>query len=157
MNIPTPSSFHLRGFRPQGTAEAGSFTATLMMDRHVVAELKGCVDTRPATAGAGGREVRELEVTPLLPHFWSEFHALHGQDEEETIRAVMEMADAAYHARRLQVMSLRHTAFRLKGDAPGRFRYLRGQPYSAEMEGRLRMTFGRRIETIYRRDPGLTH
>lgn len=153
MNTSRIPSFTLRAFRYSGDSDHdSSFSATLAMGTRAIARINGAL-------GAGG----EIEVEPLDDFYWGEFRRVanqtveareQGQSESPESALILEMADEQYHARRLQVTSLRHTAFRLRGDAPGSFRYLRGRPYCLEVEGQLRLTYGRRLEEVFRRGPG---
>jgi len=146
----TESVFHLRTFRHAGTEPALTFTATLAFGKHVVAKISGQVGTTPF-----------VEVSPENQYYWEQFQSYAAtrargddSDDEPAVALLMDMADHCYHARRLQVTSLRCTAYRLRGDAPGSFRYLRGRPYDMKAEGELRLTFGRQLEEIFRRGSG---
>lgn len=70
--------------------------------------------------------------------------------EEAGERFLSELADQTYHRRRLQVVSLRHTVFRLAGDPPTQYRYLQGVPLSQEVIGKLRLAYGRRLTEVLR-------
>jgi len=153
MNTIQLLQFSLRAFRYTGDEANAGFTVTLMCGDQVVANIAGHL---------GGEA--EIEVEPTNEFYWDQFQRYAAEmragvatwlhHDEPAASLLLEMADTAYHARRLQVTSLRHTTFRLRGDKPGTFRYLRGRPYSVEIEGQLRLTYGRRLETVYRRGPG---
>ena len=151
MGLLTAQSFMLRNVRYEGEVAAGSFIATLICGPHVVASVSGRL-----------ADFAEIEVEPANAFYWDQFVALAAHrggvpgadDQEPAATWLLEMADAWYHARRLQIASAKHTTFRLVGDPPGTFRYVRGRPYSLELEGQLRLTYGRRIERIYRRGEG---
>lgn len=72
--------------------------------------------------------------------------------EEAGAEFLADLADQSYHRRRLQVVSLRHTVFRLSGDPPEHYRYLQGIGLSAEIVGKLRLTYGRRLIEVMRED-----
>lgn len=152
MGMLTAQSFMLRNVRYEGEVAAGSFTATLICGPHVVAAVSGRL-----------ADIAEIEVEPANGYYWEQFVSLAaqrggdpeaGEDQEPAATWLLEMADDWYHARRLQIASAKHTTFRLVGDPPGTFRYVRGRPYSLEVEGQLRLTYGRRIERVYRRGEG---
>lgn len=152
--ITTNNPFHMRSFRHAGTAGQDRFTATLALNRFVVAKVSGVTGEHAC-----------VDVDAINAHYWKEFESFAAHsispdrfedaDASPAAMMLMDMADQAYHARRLQVTSLRHAAFRLHGDAPGVFRYLRGRAYSPEVEGELRLTFGRRLEAVFRRGEGM--
>lgn len=155
MGILSTQSYFLRNVRYEGEASGGSFTATLVCGTQVVATISGRLG-----------ETGEIEVEPVHPFYWEQFVGLAGQrigagsgksggGDEPAALWLLEMADEWYHARRLQMTSTKHTTFRLVGDPPGTFRYIRGRPYSLEVEGQLRLTYGRRLERVYRRGEGL--
>ena len=146
----TDNVFHLRTFRHSGSDAAMTFTATLAFGKFVVAKISGQV---------GANSV--VEVSPENQYYWEQFQGYaaarareEGAEDDPAVALLMDMADHAYHARRLQVTSLRYAAYRLRGDAPGSFRYLRGRPYDLKAEGELRLTFGRRLEEVFRRGSG---
>lgn len=146
----TENVFHLRTFRHSGEDASLAFTATLAFGKFVVAKISGQVGTNPF-----------VEVAPENQYYWGEFQSYaatraRADDavDEPAVALLMDMADHSYHARRLQVTSLRYAAYRLRGDAPGSFRYLRGRPYDLKAEGELRLTFGRRLEEVFRRGSG---
>lgn len=72
--------------------------------------------------------------------------------EDAGERFLSELADQTYHRRRLQVVSLRHTVFRLSDDPPTQYRYLQGVPLSQEVIGKLRLAYGRRLAEVLRSD-----
>jgi hypothetical protein len=154
MGMLNSQSYFLRNVRYAGEAAGGTFSATLVCGSQVVATVTGRLG-----------ETGEIEVEPVHPFYWEQFVGLATQrpcvgdaqlDDADEPAAVwlLEMADDWYHARRLQMTSSKHTTFRLVGDPPGTFRYVRGRPYSLEVEGELRLTYGRRLERVYRRGDG---
>lgn len=146
----TVSAFTLRTLRHTGSGVSTRFTATLALNKITVAKITG--ESGPTSY---------VEVEPINQFYWDQFQTLSAaaapeveEGDDAALMRILQMADEAYHARRLQVVSLRFTTFRLRGDPPGVFRYLRGRPYSLKVEGELRLTFGRRIEQIFRRGAG---
>lgn len=64
---------------------------------------------------------------------------------------MIELAKTAYLKRRLDLKSKNNTVFRLQGDPEGCFHMVRGQPYTLEVEGRLRVSYGQRLVYIHRK------
>ena len=161
-NIKQIFPFALRNLKYAGDGDSTRFTATLAAGSISVAEISGEHFPDSQTSEAKARAC--IEASVVNPHFWTQFElyasttqAVVQEDEacaSPTVVLLLKMANDAYHARRLQVMSLRHTAYRLTGDAPGQFHFLRNRPYSIETEGQLRLTYGRRLEFVFRRGEG---
>jgi hypothetical protein len=144
---PSPQTpYHLRGFvYARRGADDDAWRATLMCNRRRVAKLTsehrhGPIDVR--FLSPNDHAVFLQHVASLSP--------TDSQDQDASTAFLLQLADRAYHARRLQVMALRHTLFRLVGDPRDTFRYLRNVPYSPASEGRLRLIFGQRVEEIVR-------
>lgn len=153
MNTALPV-FSIRCFRYRSRADNVTFTTTLVLDKRVVAKIHGQLASHEAD-----RISDFVKVDVVDPFYWSEFERYAQLQREEADGVddactawLVNRANAAYHERRRQVISLRTTTFRLHDDQPGAFRYLRHRPYSLEVEGWLRMTYGKRLETIYRND-----
>lgn len=80
--------------------------------------------------------------------------------DDAPLSLLSHLADLAYHARRLEVISRRHTTFQLTTDPPHRFRYIRSKPITLDLVARLRATYGDKIACILREDevrPMRTH
>lgn len=73
---------------------------------------------------------------------------------DPTSRWMIELASVAYMKRRLDLKAKNNTIFRLQGDPEHAFHMVRGLPYSLEMEGRLRVSYGQRLTYIHRSPTG---
>ncbi len=161
-NVKQIFPFILRNLKYAGDGDSTRFTATLAAGTIPVAEISG--EHFPDCQRSEAKARACIEASVVNAHFWSQFEmyacASQGDTQEgqvglsPTVILLLKMSNEAYHARRLQVMSLRHTAYRLVGDAPGQFHFLRNRPYSVEVEGQLRLTYGRRLESVFRRGEG---
>lgn len=74
--------------------------------------------------------------------------------EKDFIEAwILYLAEQAYHARRLELKSKHNTIFKLEGDAVDDYQMLPQQPYTPEIEGKLRLMYGKRLVFIVRSPP----
>jgi len=146
----TQGPFALRGFRYRRDGSGIRFIVTLVYGSRVIARVSGTVGQKDAAGETA------VEVAVVDTFYWGEFDRhvmavpLESNHEDPRLAWILAGANDLYHRRRLQVISLRSTAFVLHGDKPGTFRYLRNRPYSLEVHGSLRVTFGRRLKAVYR-------
>lgn len=141
----TSSNYSFRGFVYSTGARGDTWSARLCQDGRRIARVVAAPAQPIDVAFDRTRDRIAFERHLAL--------AFPGDSPEEAgARFLSELADAAYHRRRLQVVSLRHTVFRLTDDPPTQYRYLQGVPLSQEVIGKLRLAYGRRLAEVLRSD-----
>lgn len=141
----TQTSYTFRGFVYSASRGASDWSARLCHLERRVARVVAKPSQPVAVEFDRTRDRLEFEqfIAQAFP----------GEDIEEAGASFLAgLADQAYHRRRLQVVSLRHTVFRLADDPPDRYRYLQGIALSAEVVGKLRLTYGRRLLEVMREE-----
>lgn len=62
------------------------------------------------------------------------------------------LAEQAYHVRRLQLKTKDNTLFKLCGDPPEVYHMIRGQSYTLDIEGKLRIMYGQQLQYVVHPD-----
>jgi len=137
--------YALRGFTHKSASSANDWSGRLCLDGRPVARIE---------AGAAGIDVEFKRVADLCAFeaFIAE-RTNDGAADQASIEFLLELADEAYHRRRLQVISLRHTVYRLKSDPPDLYRYLPGVRVDDAVVGRLRAAYPGGLEEVLRAGP----
>jgi hypothetical protein len=147
----TQSDYSFRGFVYSAKDDdTQAWSARLCCGVRRVARVAATDDGQIQVDFAGTRDRRDFEAF-LATSFPGE------AIEDAGAEFLARLADETYHRRRLQVVSLRHTVFRLAGDPPMSYRYLQGMPPSADVLGKLRLTYGQRLLEVLRADTLATH
>lgn len=63
---------------------------------------------------------------------------------------MLHLAEQTYHARRLELKSKHNTLFKLEGEDTDQYHMIRDTPYTPEVEGKLRLMYGKRLAFVVR-------